>query len=65
MNKVTGNDFDGQFCVHFLNSKTHGTNRVDTDNGGHQDKIAAGAKALDGKLSSDGVTKITVKSTYP
>lgn len=64
-NKVTGNDFDGQFCVHFLNSKTHGTNRVDTDDGGHQDKIAAGAAALKGKLSSDGVTKIEVRSTYP
>ena len=65
LNKVTGNDFDGQFCVHFLNSKTHGTNRVDTDNGGHQDKIAAGAKALNSVLSSDGVTKIVVKSIYP
>ena len=64
LNKVTGNDFDGQFCVHFLNSKTHGTDRVDTDEGGHQDKIAAGAKALEGKLSSDGVTKIHVETTY-
>ncbi len=23
------NNFDGQFCIHFLNSRTHGTNRVD------------------------------------
>ena len=62
---ISGNDFDGQFCVHFLNSKTHGTGRVDNDPGGHQDKIAAGAKALNGKLSSDGVNKITVKTKYP
>lgn len=61
---VSGNNFDGQFCVHFKNSKTHGTNRVDTDDGGHQDKIAAGAKALEGKLSSDGKTKIHVETTY-
>ncbi|NPV91952.1 MAG: hypothetical protein HPY50_14395 [Firmicutes bacterium] len=26
---ITGNDFDGQFCVHFLNSKNHNTNQVD------------------------------------
>ena len=64
-NTVSGNNFDGQFCVHFRNSKTHGTDRVDTDVGGHQDKIKAGAAALEGKLSSDGVTKIDVKSTYP
>ena len=63
-NTVYGNNFDGQFCVHFLNSKTHGTNRVDTDNGGHQDKIKAGANALNGTKNSAGET-ITVKSTYP
>ena len=63
-NTVSGNNFDGQFCVHFLNSKTHGTNRVDTDDGGHQDKIAAGAKALNGTKNSAGET-ITVKPTYP
>ena len=49
LNKVTGNDFDGQFCVHFLNSKTHGTDRVDNDPGGHQEKIEAGAAALKSK----------------
>jgi len=26
---ITNNNFDGQFCIHFLNSRTHGTNRVD------------------------------------
>ena len=60
-NTVTGNNFDGQFCVHFLGSKTHGTNRVDNDKDGHQAKIAAGAAALAGKLSADGVTPIVVK----
>ena len=64
-NTITGNDFDGQFCVHFKGSKTHGTDRVDNDDGGHQEKIAAGAKALEGKLSSDGKTKIHVETTYP
>lgn len=26
---IYNNNFDGQFCIHFLNSRTHGTNRVD------------------------------------
>ncbi len=30
---IYGNDFDGHFDLHFLNSRTHGTNRVD---GEHQ-----------------------------
>ena len=58
LNTVTGNNFDGQFCVHFLNSTTHSTNRVDTDEGGHQDKIAAGAAALK-------VAGCTIQTTYP
>ncbi len=37
---IPDNDFSGQFCIHFLNSKTHGTTaspaHVDKD---HQDKI--------------------------
>jgi LysM repeat protein len=28
---IYGNDFDGMFDLHFLNSRTHGTNRVDPD----------------------------------
>lgn len=28
-----GNDFDGHFCIHFLNSRTHGSDKVD---GEHQ-----------------------------
>ncbi len=26
---IYNNNFDGQFCIHFLNSRTHATNRVD------------------------------------
>lgn len=26
---IYNNDFPGHFCIHFLNSRTHGTNRVD------------------------------------
>lgn len=28
---ITDNQYDGQFCVHFLNSKTHSTQHVDPD----------------------------------
>ena len=28
---ITNNNFDGHHCIHFLNSKTHGTNKVDPD----------------------------------
>lgn len=33
---ITNNGYEGQFCLHFVNSKTHGTNRVDGD---HQNAI--------------------------
>ncbi len=41
LDTVKGNGIDGHFCVHFLNSRTHGTNKVDDK---HQAniKIAAG-----------------------
>ncbi|MCL1965064.1 MAG: peptidoglycan-binding protein [Firmicutes bacterium] len=39
---IYDNDFDGQFCIHFLNSKTHGTAKVDSD---HQACINEAAKA--------------------
>ncbi|RJQ24967.1 MAG: LysM peptidoglycan-binding domain-containing protein [Peptococcaceae bacterium] len=29
--EIMDNNFPGQFCLHFLNSRTHGTNRVDPD----------------------------------
>ena len=28
---VGGNDMTGQFCIHFVDSKTHGSNKVDAD----------------------------------
>lgn len=28
---ITGNDFDGHFCIHFYNSRTHDTNRIDEE----------------------------------
>jgi len=27
---ITGNNFNGHFCIHFYKSRTHGTNRVDS-----------------------------------
>ncbi len=33
---IAGNDMKGQFCIHFVNSRTHGGNRVDPD---HQEAI--------------------------
>ena len=42
--RIPDNNYNGQFCIHFVNSKTHSTDRVDTDasyNGyfGHQSAI--------------------------
>ena len=36
------NGFDGHFCIHFKNSKTHGTEKVDPD---HQKAVNVAAKA--------------------
>jgi peptidoglycan hydrolase-like protein with peptidoglycan-binding domain len=33
---IAGNDMKGQFCIHFVGSRTHGTNKVDPD---HQKAI--------------------------
>lgn len=33
---IKNNDFPGQFCLHFLGSKTHGSNKVDDD---HQNAV--------------------------
>lgn len=33
---IPDNDFNGQFCIHFVNSKTHASDKVDKD---HQDAI--------------------------
>ncbi len=36
------NGFDGHFCIHFKNSKTHGTKKVDDD---HQSAVTTASKA--------------------
>jgi len=43
LDKIKGNNMDGHFDVHFLNSRTHGTNRKDT---GHQNAIREAAGKL-------------------
>ena len=39
---ITNNDFDGHFCIHFTNSRTHGTDKVDDD---HQSAIRTALRA--------------------
>ena len=39
---ISGNNFDGHFCIHFKNSKTHGTKKVDAD---HQSAVNTASKA--------------------
>ena len=55
---VTGNNYPGQFCLHFLNSKTSGSARVDN---GHQAAIRR-AVAMVGK---DRVHKVTTREDLP
>lgn len=38
---ISGNNFDGHFCIHFSGSKTHETNRVDAD---HQNAVKTAMK---------------------
>ena len=39
---ISGNNFNGHFCIHFYKSRTHETNRVDPD---HQNAVARAMKA--------------------
>ncbi|NLI57845.1 MAG: peptidoglycan-binding protein [Clostridium sp.] len=41
LDSVKGNNMDGVFDIHFLNSKTHATNRVDTN---HQNAVKTAAE---------------------
>lgn len=43
---IDDNNFPGQFCLHFLNSKTNGSNRVDAD---HQSAISRAAEIMRNK----------------
>ncbi|MEG0270252.1 MAG: peptidoglycan-binding protein [Clostridia bacterium] len=36
------NGFEGHFCIHFKNSKTHGTQKIDAD---HQNAVSSASKA--------------------
>ena len=55
---VSGNGYPGQFCLHFLNSKTSGSGRVDN---GHQAAIRR-AVAMVGK---DRVRKVQTRDDLP
>lgn len=39
---ISGNNFEGHFCIHFYKSKTHGTDRVDEE---HQASVNVAANA--------------------
>jgi len=39
---ISGNNFNGHFCIHFKNSKTHETKKVDSE---HQNAVDRAAKA--------------------
>ena len=39
---ISGNNFNGHFCIHFKNSKTHETQKVDSE---HQNAVDRAAKA--------------------
>ena len=39
---ISGNNFDGHFCIHFKSSKTHGTQKVDDD---HQKAVTVASRA--------------------
>lgn len=39
---ISSNDFDGHLCIHFKNSKTHGSDKVDPD---HQNAVEKASKA--------------------
>lgn len=56
---ITNNGYEGQFCLHFVNSKTHGTNRVDED---HQNAINT-AETLVKAIKVNGVN-VVVETTF-
>lgn len=64
-NTVSGNNFDGQFCIHFKGSTIHsgdGGSVSAADN--HQAKIAEGVRALDALKNSDGSKVTNISTTY-
>lgn len=57
---ITTNHYDGQFCLHLLNSKTHNSNQVDSD---HQYAIQKAISIVQSK-TVNGI-RVTVKNEYP
>lgn len=57
---IENNNYDGQFCLHLLDSMTHGSGSVDTD---HQAAIKKAVSIMSGK-TVNGV-QVTVKTVYP
>ena len=57
---ITNNGYEGQFCVHLLDSRTSGTNRVDSD---HQSAINSAVTTVSNYTVNG--AKITVKTQYP
>ncbi len=47
LDSVKGNNMSGHFCVHFLNSRTHGTNQVDVK---HQETLKKAAQWAENNL---------------
>ena len=57
---IDNNNYDGQFCLHLLDSMTHGSSSVDAK---HQAAIKSAVSIMSGK-TVDGV-QVTVKTVYP
>ena len=57
---IENNNYDGQFCLHLLDSMTHGSSSVDAK---HQAAIKSAVSIMSGK-TVNGV-QVTVKTVYP
>ena len=55
---ITDNGYNGQFCVHFTGSKSHGSDKVDAD---HQAAIQTALKAT-WCLGICGVTRVSCRT---
>ena len=57
---IENNNYDGQFCLHLLDSMTHSSSKVDAN---HQAAIKSAVSIMSGK-TVNGV-QVTVKTVYP
>lgn len=63
---VSGNGFDGQFCLHFKGSTIHaGDGGSVSDSQNHQARIAEGVTMLEAKKDANGNKLTTVVTTAP